>query len=144
MEVKNDDNAAAKQGILSINKISYTMPPDLSCAVSANMQSQFFQSSTYSPGTPAICIWNTGSQYVDPKNSILCFDVTNTSTAGAYFGPAYGGSALNLIRQFTLYSRSGTIIERIDRVNQLSAIRNNFERSQAWVDTVGSDGHGSD
>ena len=85
---------------------------------------------------------NSGSAYLDFSDSYLSFDVKNISTGGtgggsAFFGTS-GGSACNFFNRLTISSRSGQIIERIDRVNQLCAIRHNYEKSQVWKQTTGS------
>ena len=86
-----------------------------------------------------VFVLNSGSAYVDFKDSYLSFDVKNTSTGvgQAFFGTS-GGSACNFFNRLTISSRSGQIIERIDRVNQLSCIRHNFEKSEVWKQTTGS------
>ena len=85
---------------------------------------------------------NSGSAYLDFRDSYISMDVKNTSTGGtaassAFFGTS-GGSACNFFNRLTISSRSGQIIERIDRVNQLCAIRNCYEKSQTFVDTTGT------
>lgn len=85
---------------------------------------------------------NSGSSYIDFKDSYISMDVKNTSTGGtsassAFFGTS-GGSACNFFNRLTISSRSGQIIERCDRANQLSAIRMNYEKSQTFTSTTGS------
>jgi hypothetical protein len=47
------------------------------------------------------------------------------------------GSALNFIRRITLTSRSGDELERVERVNQLAPILDNYTRDPAWFRTIG-------
>jgi hypothetical protein len=122
-----------KQGILSLNNLTYRMQPDLSVAVSRTTTSQFFQSTTYAPTRTMVSIWNTGSAFVNAAQSSLVLDVTNTSFVPVYFGPSvFGCSAANLINRVTISSRSGSILEKIDRASQLSAIRVLYEHDRGW------------
>ena len=142
MDEKQQDSTV-KASILGVNNLSYVLQPDLSVAVSRVMTKQFPQSQKHVPRDTMIFTLNSGSAFVDFKNSYLSIDVTNTSTATppaaptAFFGQS-GGSACNLFNRLTITSRSGQILERIDRVNQLSAIRVLYERSSNWHQTVGS------
>ena len=137
MDEKQD--STVKASILSVNNLVYQLQPDLSVAVSKTMVKQFPQSQKHVPRDTMIFTINSGSAFVDLKDSYLSIDVKNTSTgtALAYFGQN-GGSAINLFNRLTITSRSGQILERIDRVNQLSAIRVLYERSSNWHRTVGS------
>ena len=117
-----------KAGVLSLNNLTYQLAPDLSVAITRTVTSQFFQSQTHAPGSSGICIFNTGSSFVNGKESFLVLDVQNLSrtaagaATNAWFG-AYGGSAANFINSLTILSRSGTVLEKIDRANQLSNIK---------------------
>jgi hypothetical protein len=119
------------------------MQPDLSVAVSRTVTSQFFQNIQAAPGSTSICIWNTGSSYVNADQSYLVLDVKNTTTLSGggstqcHFGPS-GGSAMNLINRITITSRSGQVLEKIDRVNQLCAIRMLFEKDGEYRESTGS------
>ena len=106
------------------------------------MVKQFPMAQKHTSRDSMIFTLNSGSAYIDFKDSYLSMDVTNISTGGtsassAYFGTS-GGSACNFINRLTISSRSGQIIERIDRVNQLCAIRNNYEKSLEFTATTGS------
>ena len=120
----NSSSDMGRSGILSLNNLSYSMSPDLAVAVSRSVTSQFFQSQTYSPGSTAVVIMNTGSAYVNMQQSTLQLDVRNDSNAAAFFGPSkFGCSATNLINRITILSRSGQILERVERCNQYAAIK---------------------
>ncbi len=136
MEAKQEDNGLLASSILSANKLSYRLAPDISVAVSRNNQSQFFQNQSYTQNAVGVCIWNTGSNYVDVSRSSLVLTVRNDSTTvapapvAAWFGP--NGSACNLINRFTLMSRSGTVIELIQNCNQLAAHTLNYRHPRTW------------
>ena len=127
-----------KAGVLALNQLSYQLPPDLSVAVSRSVTSQFFQTQAVAAGSSAVCIWNTGSSFVNPRQSFLILDVENKSrnTSGAqpvsaWFG-AHGGSAANLINSMTILSRSGVVLEKIDRSNQLASIKALYQHDDGW------------
>ena len=126
-----------KAGVLSLNNLTYQLAPDLSVAITRTVTSQFFQSQTHAPGSSGICIFNTGSSFVNGKESFLVLDVQNLSrtaagaATNAWFG-AYGGSAANFINSLTILSRSGTVLEKIDRANQLSSIKALYRHDDGW------------
>ena len=117
--------------VLGINALSYQTPPDLSVVVSRADCNQFFQGSSFSPSSSGNCIWNTGSSYIDPKETYLILDVRNDSTDPGITSPWFGKdlTACNLINRLTISSRSGVIIEQIANVNVLAAIRQKYEIS---------------
>jgi len=137
MDEKQQDQTV-KSSILAVNNLTYVLQPDLSVAVSRTMVKQFPQAQKHTARDSMIFTLNSGSSYIDFRDSYLSIDVKNNSDkAGAFFGNA-GGSACNFFNRITITSRSGQILERIDRVNQLSAIRVLYERSAGWRDSVGS------
>ena len=66
-------------GLLTINRLNYTLPNDLSVCISRTGTNQFFQAKTYSPSQNMICILNTGASYINPERSYLRLDFKNTS-----------------------------------------------------------------
>ena len=130
MDSKQGEDSSAKASILAVNSLIYTLQPDLSVAVSRTMTKMYPQAQKHTSRDSMVFTLNSGSAYIDFKDSYLSMDVKNNSTGGtaassAFFGTS-GGSACSLINRLTISSRSGQIIERIDRVNQLCAIRNNY------------------
>lgn len=126
----SQDSQMEVSAILGANKLSYRLNPDLSVAVQRNNQSQFFQNQSYSPNTLGVCIWNTGSNFVDVSRSALVLTVQNSSLVPAWFGPS--GSACNLINRITIMSRSGSVIELIQNANQLAAHTLAFRHDRSW------------
>ena len=128
-------------GILNINNLSYKLPDDLAVVLQRNVQSSFFTSQSYAPGATMTCIVNSGSGFVNLRQSYLVLDVQNTSvlSSGAttcYFGN-HGGSAANFINRIQLIAKNGAVIERIDNANQLAACKVNYY-SKSWQSSVGS------
>ncbi len=120
------------------------MPPDLAVVVQRNVQSSYFQAQSYAPGSTMVCIVNSGSAFVNLRQSYLVLDVQNTSTGGTSAGATAGwfgtkgGSAANLLNRIQIISRTGVVLERIDNCNQLSSCKVNYAYSQDWLNTVGS------
>ena len=138
MDEKQQDSTI-KASILGVNNLIYTLQPDLSVAVSKTMVKHYPQAQKHTARDTMIFTLNSGSSFIDFKDSYLSIDVKNTSTGtfNAFFGTA-GGSACNFFNRLTITSRSGQILERIDRLNQLCAIRVLYERSSNWHETTGS------
>ena len=134
------EDSTAKASILAVNQLTYQLAPDLSVAVSRTMVKQFPMTQKHTSRDSMIFTLNSGSSYVDFKDSYISFDCKNTSPGAggsAFFGSS-GGSACNFFNRLTISSRSGQIIERIDRLNQLCAIRHNYEKSEVLKQTTGA------
>ena len=133
-EAKTSQSDSVRSGLVSLNKLDYTLSPDLSVCVSRNFKRHFAQQPNYGPSQRSIIILNSGSDYICPKNTNLVFSVTNKGNFPVTFG---NGSCANLIRRVVLTSRSGDELERVERVNQLSNVLDRYERSEDWVSTIG-------
>ncbi len=126
----SQDSQMEVSAILGANKLTYRLNPDLSVAVQRNNQSQFFQNQSYAPNTLGVCIWNTGSNFVDSSRSALVLTVKNSSLVPAWFGPS--SSACGLINRITIMSRSGSVIELIQNSNQLAAHTLAYRHDRSW------------
>ena len=141
--ISNDDSLSPAQiGILGLNSMSYKLPNDLSVVVQRNVQSTYFTTQSASPGNTLIAICNTGSSFVNLKQSNLVLDIQNNSTSGTtgsngWWG-ASGGSAANVISRIQIIARNGTVIETIINANQLAAVKVNYKYDSNWRKTVGS------
>ena len=135
MAQQDDGAEQARSGILGLNQLSYKLRPDLSVCVSKTIQKQFAQTQSQAPRDTLTFILNTGSAFLDLKDSFLSLDITNTSTTPgaetAWFGH-YGGSACNVIERLVISSRSGQVLERIDRPNLLAAIKLQYTQSRDY------------
>jgi hypothetical protein len=110
-----------RQGLIAVNDLTYVLEPDLSVASNKTHKKHFFQSNSYIAGQQAICILNSGADYIDTRRSWLQFDVSldeADSKSAGLFGTH--GSALNLIRDITISTRSGDELCRITDLNLLS------------------------
>ena len=141
MDLEQDGGMDAKrQAMITVNDLNYILEPDVSVAVNVTHKDHFFQSQTYTNQQRAICILNSGADYIDTTRSFLNFQLTVTATTGtagtfAWFGE--NGSALNLINRITISSRSGDELMRIRRLNLLSATNCPYKMDNQWHRTVG-------
>jgi hypothetical protein len=72
----SQDGAAAneqgkRQGLITVNDLSYVLEPDLSVAVNKTTKKHFFQSTSYDPSQNGICIFNSGADYIDTRRSCV-------------------------------------------------------------------------
>lgn len=148
----------ARKGLVSLNRLDYVLQPDLSVVTARTNKRHFFQQTSYTPSTRAICILNSGAEYIDPQNSYLMFTVGvsktgttanelfapnpntgNTNIATAPYPVSLGaGSAINFIKRAILTSRSGDEIERVDEVGQLAPLLDRYMHSDNWLSTHGN------
>lgn len=133
---------AKRQGLLSLNDLTYLLEPDLSVATNVTHKNHFFQGTEYTQNQRAVCIINSGADYIDTRSSYLKFKAELTvpganADGGArlYFGQQ--GSAINLIKNITVTSRSGDELCRITDVNRLQNMLSAYRYDTEWVDTVG-------
>jgi hypothetical protein len=132
----SDVSQQAESSDLLVNNLSYHQPEALSLAVQRSYSRNFFQRRSYGEGETAVIDFNSGTDYVDPGNSYLTFTVlltgVNTPTAG------WGiNSAMNLIKQVTIKSRSGTELDRVERCNLWSGLNAAYTNTRAYLDRQG-------
>lgn len=138
----NEALDARSVGILSLNQMTYKLEPDLAVTIQRNVQSSFFLSQSYAPGSTMVCIVNSGSSFVNLRQSYLVMDVQNTTSAGqdgkvAWFGSS-GGSAANFINRIQIIAKNGVQLERIDNANVLAAAKVAYVYSTDWTNSVGA------
>lgn len=128
---------ARVQGDLVANNLIYRQPKTISLAVNRTMKRQYFQKSTFSSGDNALIHLNTGADHMNCANSYLTFKCTLTGTTPvAGFGT--GGSALNLIERVTVTSRSGTELDRHERVNLYQKQNLKYAMGADWLSAYGT------
>jgi len=126
-----------RQAMITVNNLNYLLEPDLSVAVNVTHKDHFFQSQTYTNNQRAICILNSGADYIDTTRSFLNFTVAlgGDGAESAYLGQS--GSILNLINRITVSSRSGDELTRIRKLNLLAATKQPWLLDKQWHMTVG-------
>jgi len=134
MQQRSPDGLA--QSLVNVNQLGYRMPANMSVVVNRTMSRSYANLDTYSPGGKIIVTFNTGSTYVWGRTSYLTFDVVATGTTPvANFG---SGSAINLIDSVTVYSQSGTEVDRTEGVNLHARNQDRYTYAQDWVNNFGS------
>lgn len=133
----SDVSQQAASSDLLVNNLSYHQPEALSLAVQRAYSRQYFQRQSYSNGETAVIDFNSGTDYVDPGNSYLTFTVrlvASLDTATAGWGTS---SAMNVIKQVTIKSRSGTELDRVERANLWSSFNTAYTNTSAYLTRQG-------
>ena len=156
--ISSGQDLSKRQGLIAVNDLNYVLEPDLSVASNKTHKTHFFQNSTYTPGQNAICILNSGADYIDTRRSWLQFDVqTNDVTTQVPFSDAQAGvrerahidgrdlqkfgssgSACNFIKQLTVSTRSGDVLCQLFDFNLMSAMMLPITYDKDWFDSVGT------
>jgi len=125
---------------LMVNNLVYKQPLALSLATSRHYNRLFWQRTEYKNASlqTAVIDWTSGSDYIDTENSYLTFTVQLVTSGAAITANFGSGSAMNLIRSILIKSRSGTELERIDRVNFWSRINTLYTSSDDYLRKFGS------
>ena len=143
MDLPTSNADTARRGLVSVNKLDYTLQPDLSVAVMRANKQHYFAQNRYEPGAHMICISNSGAEYVRPDTSYFTFEVLNESvqTINNQVVPMdlqLGvGSAVNFFSDVVITSRSGDECERIQRIHKLSPILEKGTKSADYMSTCG-------
>ena len=75
----------ARAGLIGINNLIYKLEPDMTVAVNCTDKNHFFQNQTYTNTQRAVCVLNSGADYIDPRRSSLNFTIElPNETAGLY------------------------------------------------------------
>jgi len=119
------------------NNLIYTVPKASTLAIQKNDQKNYFDQRNYTAGQTIRATFQTGSRYVDCLNSQLCFDVVTDNVASSVL--TWGqGSALNLIKNVRVYSKSGTELVNVQNHNVSQMIEDKCSKPKHWFDTIGS------
>lgn len=138
-DISPQNNTAKNvEGILDFNALQYECYPDLSVVVDRTHKNSPFHASTYGPGDTAYCVLNSGSDYINPRTSYLCFDVRAKGTLSTNFSFGWQGSAYNFIKTLRILDRAGNEIEYITDANVLANFQKKLKCSLDCHQTVGS------
>ena len=132
----SDVSQQSKSGDFFVNNLIYEQPKALSLAVNRTYNKQYFQRSDYQGGrqTTMICDWNTGTSYINAANSYLSFELRVVGGTANFAS----GSAVNLLNEIRIRSRSGTELDRLQNLNLWSRQTSLYTRSNEHLQTVGS------
>jgi len=135
-DVSVEDSAGAD---LLVNNLTFESPKALSLAVNRSYQKSFFQRSAYSGdrSTTMICDINSGTSFINCANSYLAVSVQLEGGVGAVasFG---SGSAMNIINEVRIRSRSGVELDRVQNANVWSLFDSVYNRSEQNLNTIGA------
>jgi len=137
MDEKQDAVVVEQQK--QVNGVAYESLPETTIAVSRTHERQFFQKDTYSPANnEAICDWNTGAKFINPRRSYLTFVVKSVG-AGSTITSLGRGSVMNFIRRVVVTSRSGTELSRTEDYNILMAKELRYSCTSDYLSTFATD-----
>jgi hypothetical protein len=141
VDTSNTEYGESIDSDLLMNNLIYEMPSSMSLAVSRQHVLQYPQRSSYpvSRSSTVVFDWNSGNAFVDPNNSLLKFKLVATGVPGAIeVIPTFGnGSALNLIHECRVRSRSGVELDRTENINVYNKYRIDYQKTQQWKNTIG-------
>lgn len=135
-EAASSKNTADRtiMGDLDYNDLLYQAPENLTLRVHRTQRQMKADRTSYSPSDTCTIRFNTGSDYIDPKNSYLSFKLA-VDAGAANFGI---GSAINVIRSVVVRTKSGIEADRFRRVNLYKAHELRFSKSADWLKRQGS------
>ena len=133
--VSDVSNESGNADLLT-NNLVYEQPKALSLAVNRTYTNQYFQRNDYAgtKNTTAIIDWNTGTSYVNLENSYLTFRVDSIG-GFANFGC---GSAMNIINEIRIRSRSGTELDRVELANVWSQKDSVYSKPDSYLSRFGA------
>lgn len=124
MESKLDEGDIVQ--LLGINQLLYTKTAPTSPVVERTQKKSFAENGSNASLTASdhlIINLQTGTEFIDPLQSFLVFDLQVTGSIAATGGINtlfMPGSATNLLRDVQVSTRSGKEMDRTERVNQLN------------------------
>lgn len=123
---------------LMVNNLMYSQPKALSLATNRTYTKAYLQRAEYKGDRSSTMIadWNSGTSFVNCANSFLSISV-KVKADGVTASGFGSGSAMNLINEIRIKSRSGVELSRIQNVNTWSLFDSVYNRSSQNLDTVG-------
>ncbi|MEK9694894.1 MAG: hypothetical protein VW270_03960 [Candidatus Poseidoniales archaeon] len=130
------------QSLLDWNNLVYTMPATNSVVSARNLKTYRSDQLTYEAGDMMEFRLQSGSQYIDFKNSWIRLEMAiwnNAANTSQLSNVTWGsGSAFNLIRDLVVSSRSGTELQRIEDFNVYRSFCDTMKKDHEWFQTVGA------
>ena len=145
MDEKSDTKQLTRgidDALLQANMLTYRLPAEISVATSRTHVVDQFQSQTYAPSQRMILNSQTGSAFINGRESWLEFTVKGLTTAGgipATTDADWGsGSACNVINEVLVKARTGREICRLENANLANKIMDQWNCPAGWFNTAGS------
>lgn len=85
----------ARKGLIGLNNLNYRLEPDMSVAVNCTDKNHFFQQQNYTNTQRAVCVLNSGADYIDARRSFLnftCILPVSEAKADTTYGHVTGGA----------------------------------------------------
>jgi hypothetical protein len=137
MSANTDQNAMMggklSESLLQVNQLSYRLPPQLSIASKVTHVIDYAQQSSYSSGETVLFDCQTGTQFIDPKESYLLLKIDPNKVGGS-FG---SGSVLNIFERIVVRTKTGKELSRVESANLLNRVMDRYNKPQTWLDTLG-------
>lgn len=134
MQDKKEDG----ENLLEANKLIYTSPKNLSTTSMRTLRRYDSMKTDYTSNSGSMIFYiQSGSSFVDFRNSVLRFKFYHSASDGKDLGWGIG-SSLNIIRDIIITTRSGTELGRIQRANVYYAQRDRQRLSREQILSVGS------
>ena len=124
--------------LLVAENLEYNLPSAASVVVSKTSKQYFFDKNEYKNDSDRMIITlNSGSDFINGRNSFLTFKLTVDSTDAepVHFG---SGSASNIFSEILITSRDGSEIERIRDLNVLCALKARWMNAQDSLNNIQS------
>ena len=115
--------------LLQVNRLMYKMAPEIGITRHKTHQIDLPQQSTYSAGSQLIVEAQTGSAFVDCQKSYMTFKIVATGTSTSSFGV---GSALNVIQDSLVLSRTGVELSRLFNTNLYGKYKKDWQNTRDW------------
>lgn len=132
IEEKVIDSKSLAQMSLSAEDMVYRLTPDISLVSARRQIRNYPQTNVFSPSQRMTLVFNSGADYILPKNCYLTFEVKVSTGTGTI------NSAIDFIQSIAIFSRTNDELERINNVNLLANVYNRVKYSKDWFHSVGS------
>ena len=123
-----------QNSLLQVNKMLYKMPPSLGITARRHHVIDFSQQNAYTNGQTVVFDLQTGSYFVDGKNSYLRLDVQTDLAMNAAFN---SGGITNIISRVVVRTKSGKEWCRCEEFNLYARNILRYEASNNYLEKVG-------
>ena len=124
--------------IIFQNNLTYKLPVPSSVTVNRTKKRSYFQNRTYTAQQTMVATLNTGSDFVDTKNSNLVIKLRAINKNSDLFQEGLGvGSAMNLVENVRINHRSGTQFSNIQKLNNWRVLQDRSCETSTWFNTIG-------
>jgi len=135
---ESQGNAVASESLsnslLQVNKMLYKMPPSLGITARRHHVIDFSQQNEYNAGQTVVFDIQTGSYFIDAKNSYLRLDV---ATIGGDASAFTSGGITNIIKRVVIRTKSGKEWCRCEEFNLYVRNLLRYSSSNNYLNKVG-------